>query len=96
MVDLDLTGAEVKVLGNHGDNHEFRLRNPVGQTLISSGVDYEAQFVSHLGVASLIVLNTSRVSEGILILPVTIKTGSYKVWRKTPRRTIITIEIESR
>ena len=95
MQDFDLTGGEVKVLGNGGDTHLFRLSNPVGQTLIASGVAYECEFTSHLGADSPVTLDTTRLPEGILTIPVLMRSGIYRVRRVDPRRTLLTIEVET-
>ena len=95
MDSIDLTGVEVKVLGNRGDVHLFRLSNPVGQEIIGSDGQYDAEFISHLGEHTAVILNTTEIATGTLIIPVAIENGKYKVRRLDPRRTIITIEVQS-
>lgn len=92
---IDLTGVKVIVLGNNKDEHLFRLSNPVDQSIIEPNGEYEAEFVSKLGKQETIQLNTSEVSSGILIIPITISNGIYKIRRLNPRKTIITIEIQA-
>lgn len=92
---IDLTGGEAKVIGNRGDTHLFRLGNPDGQAIIASGGEYEAEFTSSNGsIDSDIELDLSEVSTGVLILPVFIRSGTYRVRRLNPRRTLLTLMVE--
>jgi hypothetical protein len=93
---VDLTGGEVKVIGNRGDNHTFRLSNPVGQEIIATGGIYEAEFVNPLGTSESVVLDVSEVGSGVLSFPIIIKSGEYKVRRMNPVRTILTALVEVR
>lgn len=92
---IDLTGGEVKVIGNSEDTHVFRLSNPVDQLVISSDGEYEGEFISHERlVTSPIDIDISQISDGSLFFTVTITSGFYRIRRLNPRRTLLTIEVE--
>lgn len=91
---IDLTGGEVKVVGNRDDEHTFRLSNPEGQDLIESDGIYEAEFLSQTSGCTSIDLDLSEIVDGVLILPVTISSGVYRVRRLNPRRTLLTMEVD--
>lgn len=91
-MSIDLTGGEVNVVGNLGDSHIFRLRNPVDQNLISEDGEYAIEFS---GGSDSVQLNLDELSEGVLIIPITIKNGVYKIRRLNPRRTLLTIGVEA-
>lgn len=96
-MSINLTGGEVKVIGNCGDVHLFRLNNPVGQDIINGEGTYEAEFVSinHTS-SSPIDLDVSEIATGSLSFNVIIKSGFYTIRRLVPRRTLVTIEVEGR
>lgn len=90
---VDLTGGDVILVGNKDDNHLLRLKNPVGQDLIVPGGLYEADFSSSLGAMVPIPLDVGDLVHGYITMPVTIQSGTYRVRRLNPRRTIVKIEV---
>lgn len=96
MDDIDLTGGKVRVIGNRGDVHSFRLTNPVDDEIISVDGLYEGEFFSHLGtIISPVEIDVEDVENGVLIFSLTITSGVYRIRRTNPRRTILTIEVEA-
>lgn len=94
---IDLTGGEVKVIGNCGDVHSFRLSNPDGQEIINSEGEYQVEFIAkNRNGVSPVEVDSNEIDAGILSFTVTIKSGIYIVRRISPRRTILTLEVESR
>lgn len=93
----ELLGGYQKITGNLGDVHVVQINNPVGQTIIDASGTYTAEFVSGDGTrSSEVLLDTSRKSEGLLFLTVTIADGTYTVVRVDPRRTIMVIDVSVR
>lgn len=96
MVEIDLTCVEVSVIGNKDDVHIFRLSNSEGEDVINDQGTYEAEFLSHLGSpVDEIELDVTEIAEGVLIIPVTIITGMYRIRRADPRRTLLTVKVEA-
>lgn len=91
---LDLTGGSVRVIGNRGDTHTFRLGNPSGEVIITNGAEFEADFESSLGVVTDVTIDTSQQDDGILQIPVVIESGVYRVRRLNPQQTCLTARIE--
>lgn len=96
---IDLTGGEVKVIGNVGDKHLFRLSNPDGQEIIGLDGQYEAKFLSsrlQQSATSPVALDLSELATGSLLFELTIQKGFYRIRRLNPRRTLLTIEVEAK
>lgn len=97
MPTIDLTSAKVTVLGNKDDVHTFTLKNPDDDPIISSDGVYSAQFDSNLDDSvSTVTLDESELADGVLKFPLTIRSGTYRVFKMNPRRTILTVEVEVR
>lgn len=95
---IDLTGGEVKVIGNRGDKHLFRLSNPVEQDIINPSGEYQAEFfVSYKSTSiSSVPLDNTEIATGSLLFFIIINNGFYRIRRLNPSRTLLTIEVESR
>lgn len=95
---IDLTGGEVKVIGNSGDKHIFKLSNPNDQDIINSEGEYQAEFFTSYKNSSTVPveLDESEVAWGALLFEVVITSGFYRIKRLSPLRTLITIEVEIR
>jgi hypothetical protein len=94
---IDLTGGEVRVVGNKDDAHWFRLSNPLEQEVIVPEGSYSAEFSTTLNGSNStsIELDLSEVNDGTLILPITIKNGFYIIRRLNPQRTLLTMRVEA-
>lgn len=92
---ITLTSGEVKVIGNCGDKHLFRLGNPEGQGFIVSDGEYDGVFISPLGRKEVIDIDTSDSGNGFLSFTVVIKNGVYIIRKINPQRTLIKIGVES-
>lgn len=93
---VDLTGGEAKIIGNRGDTHTLRLANPVGQDLIIEGGLYSAEFVTSTGKVEVVEVDITDLAIGVLLVPITINSGTYRIRRLNPRRTIMVVEVETR
>lgn len=97
MNTIDLTGGEVKVIGNRGDIHTFRLSNPVEQEVIITGGTYEADFTSSRTTEPIEVeMSEAELATGSLLIPIEIRAGVYRVRSVEPTRTLLIIEVEVR
>lgn len=94
---LDLTSGHVKVLGNRGDVHTFRLTNPTtGAVVIEEGKEYSATYTTRNGVETPVDVDMSELAEGVISFSLVVKNGVYRLYLVDPQRTLFTAEVDAR
>lgn len=60
---INLSGGEVKVIGNQGDEHTFRLNDSEEQLLINSAGEYECDFISYRCASSQVITHFLKMAS---------------------------------